>query len=191
MAVTNKVEFGLSNLVFGTYEETSSGVTMGTPMPVPGAVSLTLEKQEEESTFYADNLKFWSSYMDQGFTGEIEVARFSEEFKKTFLGYKELSDGGISKPKNAVKPNVYFAFQGEGDVEARRVICYNVTLGDAEREYKTTEASIEPVTEKIKITVIGMNKEPFLAKSIYKPSDSGYNTLLTSPTAPSLKTSGV
>lgn len=187
MAGNNKVEFGLSSLVFGTYVETSDGITLGTPMQVPGAVSLTLENQEEESKFYADNMVYWSSYVDQGFEAEIEVARFPEEFKKTFLGYVTLSDGGISKPKNAVKPNVYFAFQGEGDIDARRVICYNATLGDVQREYKTNESSVEPVTEKVKATVMGMNKEPFLARAIYKPGDAGYDTVLTAPTAPTVQ----
>ena len=55
----NKVTFGLSNVHIGKYEVGSDGtVTLGTPMALPGAVSLSLDPETLEIEFYADNVKY-------------------------------------------------------------------------------------------------------------------------------------
>lgn len=187
MAVdNNKVEFGLSNLYVGTYTVAGNGdVTLGTPYHQKGAVSLTLDPESDSNDFYADNVKYWSGYSDNGFTGSIEVAKFDSDFKTQFLGYRALTDGGIAQIKNAVLPSVYVMWQAEGDVEARRCIMYGVSLGAISREYNTIEESKEPVTESIDITVTGDNGTGIVLTS-YKPADTGYSTLFTAPPVPEL-----
>lgn len=189
VANENKVEFGLSKLHIGTYTETGSAITFGTPIELPGAVSLSLEPQSEEVKFYADNVIYYGAYSDNGFTGTLEVARFTEAFKKAYLGYVELADGGLGKKKGASKPNVYISFQAEGDEAARRVILYNVALGEINREFSTKEESTDPATESINITVMGINAGDLqLTKASYKPGTQGYDKVFTAPTAPALKT---
>jgi len=186
MADLNKVEFGISELYVGTYEVDSDGdVTMGSPYHQAGAVSLTLDPDEDSNDFYADNVKYWSGFSNNGFTGSIEVAKFDSDFKTNFLGYITLDDGGLANIKGAVKPNVYIAFQTEGDAESRRVILYNVALGSINREYSTIEETKEPVTETIDITVTGDNATGIVQVS-YKESDAGYSTLFDNPPAPEL-----
>lgn len=186
MADNNKVEFGLSNLYIGTYTVAAGGtVTLGSPFHQAGAVSLSLDVESEENSFFADNTKYWSGYTDNGFTGSIEVAKFDTDFKTQFLGYQTLTDGGVAQIKGATKQNVYIAFQTEGDVEGRRVIMYNVALGAIAREFSTIEESKEPVTETIDITVTGDNGTGIVMTS-YKPADSDYATLFTNPPVPAL-----
>ena len=112
---------------------------------------------------------------------------FDDAFKTQFLGYKTLTSGGLALVKNAVKPNVYIAFQIEGDAEARRVILYNCTLGDISREFTTIEESKEPQTATIAVTAIGDNVSG-VTMATFKPGDSGYSTLFTAPTAPVVAT---
>ena len=184
--MANKVEFGISNLHIGTYTVGPTGtVTLGTPYAQKGAVSLSIEPQEESSEFFADNTKFWDEFTDQGFTGDLNVAKFDDEFKKKFLGYVELADGGLAKVKTAKRPNVYITFQAEGDVESRRVILYNATLGGIKREYKTIEGQKEPDTESIAVSVTGDN-ETGITKVGYTPEKTGYATLFTNPPVPTL-----
>lgn len=186
MADNNKVEFGLSNLYVGTYTVDSGGtVTLGTPYHQKGAVSMTLDADTSSSDFYADNVKYWSGFTDNGFTGSIEVAKYDTDFKTQFLGYQTLTDGGIAQIKGAVKPQVFVCWQAEGDAEGRRCIMYNVALGSINREYSTIEESKEPVTESIDITVTGDNTTGIVLAS-YKPSDTGYATLFTNPPVPTL-----
>ena len=183
--MANKVEFGISNLHVGTYTVGTTGsVTMGTPYHQAGAISFSPEEQSEANNFYADNVIYWSGYTGGTFEGDLEVAKFDDTFKTQFLGYiQKASDGGLAVVKNATKPKVYIAFQVEGDVESRRIIMYNCSLGGITREYATEEDSIEPATETIAVTVAGDHATGISMVS-YNQATSGYSTLFTNPPAP-------
>lgn len=184
--MANKVEFGISQLHIGTYTVDDQGVaTLGTPYHQAGAVSFSPEENSEQNTFYADNIAYWSGYSGGTIEGDLEVAMFDDAFKTQFLGYVALSDGGLANVKNATKPNVYVAFQVEGDAESRRVILYNCALGAITREYATIEESKEPTTETLAVTCTGDNTTG-VTMAVYKSGDAGYSTLFTAPTAPTI-----
>lgn len=182
--MANKVEFGISNLHFGTYTVSDQGVvTMGTPFHLAGARTFSPEQDSEYNTFYADNIAYWAEYTDGSFEGDLEVALFTDSFKTQFLGYRQLADGGLAQVKNASKPSVYVAFEIKGDKEKRKAIFYNCSLGAITREYATVEENKEPATEKIGVTCIGDNVTG-VTMAVYRPDDSGYETLFTAPAAP-------
>ena len=182
--MANKVEFGISNLYVGTYSvDTTGTVTMGTPYHQAGAVSFSPDENSDKTDFYADNVIYWSGYSGGTFEGDLEVAKFDDTFKKNFLGYIEKGDGGLAVVKNAAKPNVWIAFQVEGDAESRRCIMYNCSLGGITREYATIEESKEPATETIAVTVAGDNATGISMVS-YNQTATGYSTLFTNPPAP-------
>lgn len=185
--MANKVEFGISQLHVGTYEVADDGtVTMGSPYHQKGAVSFGPEEQSEQNIFYADNIPFWSGYSGGSFEGDLEVAKFSDDFKKKFLGYKGLANGGLAVVKGAAKPNVYIAFQVEGDAESRRAIFYNCSLGSVKREFNTIEESKEPATETLSITCTG-DPETGVTVGSFVPSDAEYDVLFSNPSAPELE----
>lgn len=185
--MANKVEFGISELHVGTYTVSGSTVTLGTPYAQKGAVSFAPEEQTEQNIFYADNTAYWSGYSGGSIEGDLEVAMFDDAFKTQFLGYAALKNGGLANVKNATKPNVYIAFQVEGDAESRRVILYNCSLGAIKREYNTIEESKEPTTETIGVTCIG-DVPTGVTMAVLKPTDPGYATLFTAPAAPVIAT---
>ena len=186
--MANKVLFGFSDLYIGTYGVGDDGtVTMGAPYHQAGAVGFSPSADSNNNVFYADNMEYYTSISVGAIEGDLEVAMFDDAFKTQFLGYAELSDGGLAQVKNATKPNVYIAFEVQGDAEKRRVIFYNGSLGDISREYATTEDSIEPQTESIGVSFAGDNKTG-VRMATYKPTDAGYANLFTSPAAPALKT---
>lgn len=189
--MANKVLFGISNLHVGTYTETTTTqgttVTLGTPYHQRGAVSMSPTEANEKTDFYADNILYYSSFTGGTFEGEIEVAMFDDDFKKSFLGYVSLTNGAIAVKKNAIKPKVYISFEVEGDTEARRVIFYNCEFGAITRNYSTITETKEPQTETIAFTAIGDNNTGVTMATL-KPADTGYSTLFTSPTAPVIAT---
>lgn len=186
--MSDKVQFGIKNLHIGTYTVGTNGtVTLGTPYHQPGAVGFSPEESSEKNDFYADDIVYWSGYSGGKIEGDLEVALFSDDFKKNYLGYAELSDGGLANVKNATKPNVYIAFEVTGDSEGRRVILYNCTLGSIKREYKTIEEDKEPTTETLPVSCTGDNASG-VTMATYKPGDTGYSTLFTNPNAPEIKT---
>ena len=184
--MANKVEFGISNLHVGTYTIDDDNVaTLGEPYHQKGAVSFAPEESADQNIFYADNIAYWSGYSGGTFEGDLEVAMFDDAFKTAFLGYVSLTNGGLANVKNARKPNVYIAFQVEGDTESRRIIMYNCTLGVIKREFSTIEENKEPVTETIGVTCIG-DTATGVTMAALKPGDAGYDTLFSSPGAPEI-----
>ncbi len=181
----NKVVFGLSKVYAGTFSVNTYGTaTLGTPMHIPGAVGLTLDPDTEETVFWADNVKYYVSNADNGFSGQLEMAYIPDAFKTQFMNYKALSDGAVAQFKNLSNKDIYLMFEASGDKENRRAILYNITLGPITREYSTTEGTNEPQTETIPITVVGDNQTG-LTRAIYGSSASGYSTLFSNPPAPS------
>ena len=183
--MANKVEFGISNLHVGTYTDNNGTVVLGSPYHQKGAVSFSPEEQSEATNFYADNIVYWSGYSGGTFEGDLEVAKFDDDFKKQFLGYKVLTDGGLANVKGTVKPNVYIAFEVEGDAEKRRIIMFNCSLGGITREYNTIEEEKEPTTETLNVTVTGDNSTG-VSMATYRPDDAGYDDLFSNPSAPVL-----
>ena len=186
MADSNKVYFGFSDLYIGTYSVDSGGtVTLGTPYHQKGAVGFSPEENTDRSDFWADNIAYYTSYASGTYEGDLEVAKFDDAFRTQFLGYVTLDDGGLAQIKGAQKPNIYMAFEIQGDVQARRVIFYNGTLGSITREYSTKEDTTEPVTETLAVTFTGDNGTG-ITKVTYNKGDTGYESLFTSPPVPAL-----
>lgn len=184
--MANKVEFGISQLHVGTYTVANGTVTLGTPYHQAGAISFAPEEQSELTTRWADNSAYWSSYSGGTLEGDLEVVLYDEAFKTQFLGYAAIDGGGLALVKNASKPKVYVAFQVEGDDEDRRVLLLNCALGPIQREFATTEDSIETATETIAVTATGDNDSGITVAS-FKSGDDGYATLFTAPTMPELE----
>ena len=187
MADNNKVLFGFSQLHIGTYEVASDGtVTLGAPYHQIGAVGFSPEAQGDEVDFWADNYDFWNDMSVGPRSGDIVVAKYDREFKTQFLGYRETVGGGIAEVINPVKPNVYAAFQVEGDKHGMRVIMYNGTLGNINREFNTMEGTREPVTEALAAKFVGDQGTGIIVDTYY-PGDDAYDTLFTNPPVPAFK----
>lgn len=182
----NKVVFGISNLHFGTYNVSDQGeVTLGAPYHLPGTTNMSLDAESEQSVFHADNVAYWTGYSDNGYSGTLENALFTDDFKTQFMNFIELDDGGIAQIKGMQSKKVYIMFQSEGDQEARRGILYNVSLGAITREYATAEDTIEPQTATLDFTVSGDNGTGIVQVG-YPKSSEIYDTMFTTPPVPAL-----
>ena len=73
-----KVKYGLSNVYYAIFNEEDG--TYGTPVAIPGAVSLSLDQEGETTPFRADNIDYWTSVSNNGYSGSIEVALVPDSF---------------------------------------------------------------------------------------------------------------
>lgn len=186
--MANKVLFGFSDLYVGTYTVSGGTVTLGSPYHQAGAVGFSPEASDDTNVFYADNIAYYTTMGNGSMEGDLEVAMFDDDFKKNFLGYVELDDGGLAQVKNATKPSVYIMFEIQGDDAARRVIIYNGTLGNINRDYATIEETAEPTTETVSTQFVGDNTTGIVMVT-YEKGDTGYDTLFTNPPVPALPAS--
>ena len=153
MADTNKVKFGLSKCYYAVATIAADGsATYSTPVALPGAVSLSLAAEGESSPFYADNIVYFTAVANNGYSGDLELAKVPDSFLTDVLGYVADANGVLVE--NAGASAVHFAllFQFEGDAHARRHVMYNCTSARPDVASNTTNESIEPVTETLAIT---------------------------------------
>lgn len=155
--MANKVKYGLKNVHAAILTESVvDGVTTfsyGTPKPIPGAVSISLEAQGETSPFYADDIVYFRTNANNGYSGDLEIALIPDWFREDIL--KETEDeNGVLVEQSDLGESVKFAllFEFTGDAKGIRHALYNCSASRPSLESQTKQENIEPGTEKLTIT---------------------------------------
>lgn len=189
--MAEKIKYGLSNVHIAKRTVTEGGVvSYGTPVALKGAVSLSMDAEGDESTFYADNMAYFSLFANNGYSGDLEIADVPDWFKKDFLGYAEATSGNLVET-DALGSAFALMFQFETDEDARRVVLYNCTCSRPSEEYNTKEESIEPTTSTLEYNCAGEeigDSGVHAYKAYAKKADTNYSNFFTaSPVVPALK----
>lgn len=186
---TNKVRYGLSNVHVGTVTVEDGTPTFGTPTAYPGAVSITMTAEGEQSNFHADNIVYYVTDSNNGYTGDLEMAYLYDWFETQYLGSKESQEGMIVETSDNPTQMAYLMFQFEGDVNATKYIIYNMTFGRPDLEGNTKEDTTEPNTTTIPFTSVPLVTEfGNVVKSKVPSTASNYATFFTTaPTVPTEK----
>jgi phi13 family phage major tail protein len=151
--MSNKIKYGLKNVYYAVATIAADGsATYETPVAIPGAVSLSMEPQGENSPFYADNIVYWVGTSNTGYEGDLELALVIDAFKKDILGYQDDTKHVLVEDANANAVHFALLFQFEGDVKATRHVLYNCTATRPGAAGSTKEASVEPETESVTVT---------------------------------------
>ena len=180
MASENKVQFNLKNVHYAVLtESTTGGVTTyswGTPVAVPGAVNLNLEQQGEITKFYADGIVYYQSPVNNGYEGDLEMARIVDKMLQDVWG---MTLGTTSKvlTENANTEAKAFAllFEFDGDQKATRHVLYNCTATRPSIAGNTTTNTKEPTTETMTITAVALKNGNIKAKTTASTTDTVYN----------------
>lgn len=184
----NKVKYGLSNAYYAVLDETAG--TYGTPVALPGAVSLSLDQQGETNKFRADNIDYFVSISNNGYEGDLELALIPDSFRTDVMGELVDATSGLQYESAAAKPKAFaLMFQFEGDANATRHVLYYCKATRPQIASQTTEETIEPVTETVSITATARvveinNADVPIVKGKCKESDSGYANFFSAVIVP-------
>ena len=151
--VKNKIKYGIKNCYYAVATIAEDGsATFGTPVALPGAVSLTLDPEGDSSPFYADNRVYYEGVANNGYTGSLELALVPDSFRKDVLGEIEDASHILVEDANEEPKNIALLFQFEGDKKATRHVLYNVKPGRTSNSGNTKTENVEPETESIPLT---------------------------------------
>lgn len=172
--MANKIKYGISKCYYAVATDDGTGtLTYGTPVALPGAVSLSMDAQGDTNTFYADNIAYFTSTANNGYQGDLELALLPNGFRTDVLG--ETLDAKGFYTEKADAPTVEFAllFQFEGDESATRHCMYRCVASRPATSGSTKEESIEPQTESLTITAMPRIKDALVkARCPYSTSTS-------------------
>lgn len=145
----NKVRFGLKNVYYAVLTESSDNTnnTYATPVAVPGAVNLTMDSNGTDGTFYADNVAYYKTFANNGYSGELEMARVNDDMMKDVWGMTV--ENGILTEKTGIQPKPFaLLFQIEGDQKEELHVLYRVVpTSKPSMGSQTVGEEVEPVTQ--------------------------------------------
>ncbi len=148
----NKVKFNLSNAHYAPITVGEDGEnSYGTPVALPGAVSISLDPNGEPESFYADGIEYYIINNNMGYDGDLELAMIPESFRTGIL--KEEADANKVLVENCNSETGSFAllFEFDGDVKKIRHVLYNCSASRPKIESKTNEESREVQTETLTV----------------------------------------
>jgi phi13 family phage major tail protein len=151
--MANKVQYGLSNVYYAIATLADNGTaTYGEPVAWPGAVSLSLDRDDNVEEFYADNIVYFTSGETSGYSGTLETALIPDSFRQNVLG--EVKDAKNVFFENADAETVHFAllFEFKGDTNAVKHVLYNCTATPPSVNSETITETVTPQTESLELT---------------------------------------
>ena len=147
--MANAVKYGLSKAYYAVYDETAG--TYAKPVPMPGAVNFTISPEGSESTFYADNVAYFVSNSNAGYSGDMEIALLEDQAYKDLLGQSEDAAGVLLEANEDIAKTFALLFEVSGNVNDQRFVFYNCTLSRPNSEANTKEETVTPTTDKLSI----------------------------------------
>lgn len=170
-----KIKYGLRNVYYAVATDDGTGnLTYDTPVRIAGAVNMSLDAQGDTNPFYADDIIYFTSTANNGYSGTLEVALIPDSFRKDVLGETEgQADNVLYEYSNA--PTVEFAllFEFQGDDNAIKHCLYRCTASRASVAGQTKESGITPQTETLNITAMP-RIDDYLVKAKCPSTSSAY-----------------
>lgn len=163
----NKVQFNLRNAHYALLKIDDSGnITFDTPVPIPGAVNISLEAQGEVTPFYADGITYYQSQTNNGYSGDLEVAKFPDQMM-TDVWKMEITetDKVIIEKANVEFQAFALLFEIDGDQEAEKYCLYNC-MGTRPAIASTTNTETkEPQTQSSSVTALPLENNLVRART--------------------------
>lgn len=165
MANENKVRFNLKNVHYAILTDGATP-SWGTPVAVPGAVSLDLAAEGETSPFYADGIVYYRSIANNGYSGTLEMARMPDQMLQDIWG-DTLGETSKVLTENANANPASFAllYQIDGDADEEYYCLYNVSGTRPNIGSVTNEDTKEPQTQSTDIAAIPLADGRVLART--------------------------
>lgn len=162
----NKVKYNLKNAHYALLNVGEDGtVSYGTPVSLPGSVSLSLDANGEPENFYADGIAYYVINNNMGYEGDLELALIPESFRTDVLKEELDSKGVLIENSDVELASFALLFEFDGDVKHIRHVMYNCSASRPGIEGKTNEDTKEVQTETLTIKATPLSSGVVKAKT--------------------------
>ena len=154
--MANKVQFGLCDVHFAKITVQNDGTfNYGTVKAIPGAVSLSMDASGDQADFAADNnARYFTDYANNGYTGTLEMAKLTDDFRKDILGQIIDTNGAILESGDDKLSAFALGFRIDGDESNTKFWYYNVMASRPAQASSTTDTSRTPQTTTLNLTAM-------------------------------------
>lgn len=140
--MANKVKFNICNVHYALFDKAEEGVIKyKAPVPMPGAVSISLGPNGEPESFYADRIEYYTISNNMGYDGDLEIALIPESFRTDVLMEKSDSNKVLIESSNSETANFALLFEFDGDQKKIRHVMYNCSAARPTLEGEINEES--------------------------------------------------
>ena len=179
MATTeNKVKYGLKNVHYAVLTPGEEGtVTFAKPVRIPGAVNLSLNAQGDETKFYADDMAYYVTTANDGYSGDLEIAVVPDSFRKDVLKETEDETDMVLLENAAAEPALFaLLFEFDGDQKATRHVLYSCACSRPGISSSTRTNAKTPSTDTLTITASPLSDGRVKAKTTASTTEEKYNS---------------
>lgn len=172
----NKWRTGLKNVHYAEVTVDGNGnVSYGVPVPIRGAISLSIKPKIEVTDIAADDEPAYDSIEDyQGYEGDVEFLQIPDSFRTGILGDTVDGNGVIIENKDGKTKRIALLFEFDGDKNKTRHILYNCRVTRPSVEGKTKGDKLETQNETLSL-VASPAKDTGNIKAKCAYGDSAYN----------------
>lgn len=154
--IANKVRFNIKNCHYSILTDGTSP-SFGTPVAIPGAVSIDLSPAGDETVFYADGIKYWIGNANSGYTGSLNVALIPEAMLKDVWGQtQDTTSKNLLETVDDVQKDFALGFQVDGDDHSEYVWFFRCTAKRPNIAANTNTDTKNPDTQSIDLTIAPM-----------------------------------
>lgn len=162
----NKVQFNLKNVHYAKITVTDGTVAFAEPKHVPGAVTLTLDPQGSVEPFYADGIVYYQSVANNGYSGDLEIARFPDQMLIDIWGFELDETDKVLIEDASVEPSAFaLLYQIDGDKNEDYYCMYNCTGTRPGVGGTTNTETKTPQTRKSTISAVPLSSGKVLART--------------------------
>lgn len=155
----------------------AGAIGWGTPIAIPGAVNFSPKTEGDIVKFYADNMIYYSTATNNGYTADLESALIPDSILAELLGWLIDDNGMLVEISDGVFKRFALMGQIEGDDKNRRFVYYDCEASRPSQEQKTKGESIEPTTDVLNLTIFPIEiATRNVVRGVMELSDTNYMT---------------
>lgn len=151
----NKVHYDLVDVHVAPLTFTEGVASYGTPVALPGSISMDLAPQGNIVKLRADGIVYYHSAANNGYDGSLNLAQVPDWFHTDYLGEKLDTTAKVRVENAHAEPKPFALLFGfKGDVKNRRHVLYNCVANRPNIKGENKENQKEPDTESLPLSAV-------------------------------------